>query len=59
MSLIHNWGSIASNCYSLVMKVEHYTDAHPNEEEIQIVMDFEEDIEEMKIASGLSDDEAA
>ena len=51
--------SIANNCYSLVMKVEHYNEAHPSEEEIQVVMDFEEDIEEMKIASGLSDDEAA
>ncbi|MDJ0822620.1 MAG: hypothetical protein QNJ09_12540 [Paracoccaceae bacterium] len=53
--------SIASDCYALVMKVDHYNEAHPTEEPIQIVMDFEEDIEEMKIANGLlgEDDEAA
>ena len=53
--------SIASDCYALVMKVDHYNEAHPDEEPIQIIMDFEEDIEEMKIARGLSDedDEAA
>lgn len=51
--------SIASDCYALVMKVDHYNDAHSDEEPIQVVMDFEEDIEEMKIASGLSEDDEA
>ena len=44
------------------MKVDHYNEAHPDEDDIQIIMDFEEDIEEMKIANGLTDgdeDEAA
>ncbi len=53
---------IASDCYALVMKVDHYNEAHPNEDDIQIIMDFEEDIEEMKVANGLTDgdeDEAA
>ena len=49
--------SIASDCYALVMKVDHYNEAHPDEEPIQIIMDFEEDIEEMKIARGLGDEE--
>ncbi len=52
--------SIASDCFALAMKVDHYNDKHPEEENIQVVMDFEEDIEEMKIASGLSaSDDAA
>ena len=41
------------------MKVDHYNAAHIDEEPIQIVMDFEEDVEEMKIASGLSEDDEA
>ena len=49
--------SIASDCYALVMKVDHYNDAHPDEEPLQAIMDFEEDIEEMKIANGLGDDD--
>lgn len=51
--------SIASDCYALVMKLDHYNEAHPDEEDIQVVMDFEEDVEEMKIASGLTPDEDA
>jgi len=51
--------SIASDCYALVMKVDHYNEAHPKEEPIQIIMDFEDDVEEMKIANGIEDDEAA
>lgn len=51
--------SIASDCYALVMKVEHYNEAHPDEEPIQIVMNFEDDVEEMKIMRGLGDEDAA
>jgi hypothetical protein len=53
--------SISSDCFALAMKVEHYNEAHPNEEPIQIILNFEEDVEEMKIANGLGegDEEAA
>lgn len=51
--------SIASDCYALVMKVEHYNEAHPDEEPIEIVMNFEDDVEEMKIMRGLGDEAAA
>ena len=51
--------SIASDCYALAMKVDHYNDEHPNDTPLQIVFDFEEDVEEMKIAQGLDDDKAA
>ena len=45
--------SIVSDCYALLMKVEHYNEAHPNEEPIQLILDFQEDVEELKIAEGL------
>lgn len=51
--------SIASNCFALAMKIEHYNEAHPDEEPLQTIFDFEEDVEEMKIANGLDMDEAA
>lgn len=45
--------SIMSDCYALVMKIDHYNESHPDEEPIQVVMDFEEDIEELKLANGI------
>ena len=51
--------SISSDCYALAMKVEHYNDAHPDEEPIQIVLNFEDDVAEVKIANGLRGDEEA
>ena len=52
--------SIASDCYALVMKVEHYNEAHPEEDPIQIIMNFEDDVVEMKVMRGLgSEGEAA
>jgi hypothetical protein len=49
---------IANDRFALAMKVDHYNATHPDEEPLQMVFNFEEDIEEMKIAKGL-DDEAA
>lgn len=49
--------SIAQSCYALAMKVEHYNEIHPEEEDLQTIFDFEEDIEEMKIAYGVIDEE--
>jgi hypothetical protein len=49
---------ITNDCFALSMKVEHYNSTHPEEEPLQTSFNFEEDIEEMKIAKGL-DDEAA
>lgn len=40
------------------MKVDHYNATHPDEEALQIVFNFEEDIEEMKIAKGLNGEAA-
>ena len=46
--------SIASDCFALAMKVDHYNDAHPTTP-IQVVFNFEEDLEEMKIGNDLQE----
>jgi hypothetical protein len=53
--------SIASDCYALVMKADHYNDAHPAQKPIEVFLNFEEDVEEAKIARGIEvyDDKAA
>ena len=51
--------SIASDCFALAMKVDHYNDAHPDEEPLQTIFDFEDDVEEMKIDAGLFGEEDA
>ena len=51
--------SIASDCYALAMKVDHYNDSHPSEEPLQAIFNFEEDVAEMKIMRGLDDEDAA
>jgi hypothetical protein len=50
---------IVNDCFALAMKRDHYNATHPSEEPLQVIFNFEEDIEEMKIAKGIEDDEAA
>ena len=50
---------IAGDCYALAMKVEHYNEAHPNEEPIQLILEFQDDVAEMKITRIQDDDEVA
>lgn len=47
---------IAGDCFALAMKVDHYNAMHPEEEKLQVVFNFEEDVEELKIARGITDD---
>ncbi len=49
--------SIVQDCFALQMKIDHYNDHHSEEEPIQIVLDFEEDVEELKIAHGIEGDD--
>ena len=42
--------SIVQDCFALAMKIDHYNSVHPTEEPLQTIFDFEEDIEELKIA---------
>lgn len=47
--------SITNDCFSLAMKVDHYNAIHPEDDPLQVVFNFEEDVIEMKIAKGLED----
>jgi hypothetical protein len=51
--------SIAANCFALAMKRDHYNAAHPKEKPLLVILNFEEDVEEMKIAKGLDGKNAA
>jgi hypothetical protein len=46
---------IADDCFALAMKVDHYNAAHTKEDPLQVPLNFEEDVLEMKIARGLVD----
>ena len=39
------------------MKADHYNDAHPDREPIQVHLNLEDDVEEAKLARGLLDRE--
>jgi hypothetical protein len=41
---------IASECKQVKTDVDSYNDAHPNEQPIQMVLDFTRDVEEMELA---------
>jgi hypothetical protein len=50
---------IVGDCWQLRMDADHYNDAHPTEEPIQLILDFTEDVEEMLFAAGIDQDKAA
>lgn len=50
-----NAALLLATCYALPMKVDHYNDAHPGQEPIQVPFDLSEDIEDLKIANGLEE----
>jgi hypothetical protein len=50
---------IVSDCYQLRIDADHYNSVHLDEEPLNPVLDFEEDVKEMKIANGIEDDNAA
>jgi hypothetical protein len=50
---------IVGDCWQLRMDADHYSDAHPDEERIQLVLDFNDDVEEMMIAAGIDEKKAA
>ena len=51
--------SIASDVFALGMKVEHYNDAHPDEEPMTLIFDFTDDYAEEKIAKGIDEEDEA
>jgi hypothetical protein len=40
------------------LDIDHFNDVHPNEEQLELVLNFTEDVEEMLIAEGIEDDVA-
>ena len=46
---------IVGDCHQLRLDVDHFNDTRPDEQPIQLVLDFTEDIEEMLWAEGVSD----
>jgi hypothetical protein len=50
---------IVSDCYQLRIDADHYNSVHADEEPLNPVLQFEDDVNEMKIANGIEDDEAA
>lgn len=50
---------IANDCFALAMKLDHYNAIHPDDEPLQVIFNFEEDVAEMKIAKGINEDDEA
>ena len=50
---------IVGDSYQLHSDVAHYNDAHPDEPQIPLILDFTEDVEEMMVAKGVGDDDQA
>ena len=47
---------IVGDCLQLRVDGDHYNDAHPEEEPIQLILDFTDDVAEALIAAGIVDD---
>lgn len=48
-------GQIVGDCHQLRLDVDHYNAARKDEENIQLVLDFTDDVEEMLIAEGVEE----
>lgn len=53
--------SIANDCFQIKQDVDHFNDEHSDEEPIQMILDFTDDVAEMEAAAqqGIGDEEAA
>jgi len=49
---------IVGDCHQLRLDVDHYNSVRTDEEPIQLVLDFSEDVEELLIAEGVAEDAA-
>ncbi len=50
---------VVNDAYALRIEVDHYNDAHPDEEPIQLSLNLEEDVAEMMVAAGIENGKAA
>jgi hypothetical protein len=45
---------IVGHCFQLQIDVDHYNDEHTDQEPLQPVMNFEDDVAEMMVAAGIN-----
>jgi hypothetical protein len=45
---------IVGHCYQVQVDVDHYNDDHPDQDPLQTVMNFEDDVAEMMVAAGIA-----
>src|SRR5258708_5399746 len=50
---------IVADAYHLRIDVDHYNSDHPDQPPLPLILDFTDDVEELLIAHGIDDDEAA
>jgi hypothetical protein len=50
---------IVGHCYQLQVDVDHYNDEHADQDPLQPVMNFEDDVAEMMVAAGIATKDAA
>jgi hypothetical protein len=44
---------LVNDCHQLRLDADHYNGTHPNEEQLEMILDFTEDVKEMMIAEGI------
>ncbi len=50
---------IVGDSYQLRSDVDHYNDAHPEERQIELILDFTEDVEEMLVDKRIGEEDDA
>jgi hypothetical protein len=46
---------IVDDCHQLRLDVDHYNSAHPEEEQLDLPLNFEDDVREIMVAEGIED----
>ena len=46
---------IVGDCHQLRLDTDHWNDTHPDQEQIEMIYDFTDDVEEMLIAEGIEE----
>jgi hypothetical protein len=46
---------VVDDCHQLRLDVDHFNSVHPDEEQLQLVLDFEDDVRERMVTEGIED----
>lgn len=49
---------IVGDCHQLRLDLDHFNSVHPDEEQLELVLDFTDDVAEMLVAEGIEDEAA-